>query len=283
MKCPNCGCENPEGAKFCCSCGTKIEVLKACSNSKCSAFGKHILPSDSRFCPTCGEKLVQVEVNKSKSLSRIIFSLQSKKKSDINGVEYVDMGGTVLWGMCNLGAKSPESLGDYYCWGEIELKDECTEENYLHKRVQTSFFGISTKNIYLPIGSNIAGTRYDVVTHLLGNPFMMPSKKHFEELKELCEWKLSSINGMRGWLVRSKKNYNELFFPASGYKYKQDIIGYGLEGHYPSADVSTNGLGWHWELYFDLPGDSSPNGFFFAGDACGFWPWGTNIRPIRQK
>jgi len=80
MKCTKCGFENPEGAKFCCSCGTKFEELKACSNPKCSAFGKHILPSDSRFCPTCGEKIVQVEFRKNSSTS-LKTSLQSNGNS----------------------------------------------------------------------------------------------------------------------------------------------------------------------------------------------------------
>lgn len=57
MKCPNCGFENPEGAKFCSNCGTKLNELKACTNPSCPEFGKHILPQDSSFCPTCGKPI----------------------------------------------------------------------------------------------------------------------------------------------------------------------------------------------------------------------------------
>ena len=34
------------------------------------------------------------------------------------GHEWVDLGLSVYWSTCNLGAKSPEQYGDYYAWGE---------------------------------------------------------------------------------------------------------------------------------------------------------------------
>ena len=58
MKCNCCGQEHPDDSQFCPVTGKKIKVqqeaLKACANHKCPDFGKHILPPDSRFCPTCG-------------------------------------------------------------------------------------------------------------------------------------------------------------------------------------------------------------------------------------
>ena len=35
-----------------------------------------------------------------------------------NEPEYVDLGLSVKWATCNLGASSPEQLGKYYAWGE---------------------------------------------------------------------------------------------------------------------------------------------------------------------
>lgn len=31
---------------------------------------------------------------------------------------YVDLGLSVKWATCNLGANAPEEFGDYYAWGE---------------------------------------------------------------------------------------------------------------------------------------------------------------------
>jgi class 3 adenylate cyclase/tetratricopeptide (TPR) repeat protein len=50
MKCPKCQFENPEGAKFCNECGSKLEVA-------CSACGK-INPLGSKFCNKCGYSLI---------------------------------------------------------------------------------------------------------------------------------------------------------------------------------------------------------------------------------
>lgn len=59
MKCPNCNKEIQESSNFCSHCGVKLEVLIACGNSSCPDYGKKILPSDSKFCPTCGHALAK--------------------------------------------------------------------------------------------------------------------------------------------------------------------------------------------------------------------------------
>ena len=35
-----------------------------------------------------------------------------------NGYDYVDLGLSVRWATCNLGASTPEKFGDCYAWGE---------------------------------------------------------------------------------------------------------------------------------------------------------------------
>ena len=40
-----------------------------------------------------------------------------------NGHEYVDLGLSVKWATCNVGATTPEGYGDYFAWGETEPKD----------------------------------------------------------------------------------------------------------------------------------------------------------------
>ena len=49
MKCIQCGQELEEGAKFCYSCGAKVQ------NTFCSQCGAEI-PSDAKFCSSCGSK-----------------------------------------------------------------------------------------------------------------------------------------------------------------------------------------------------------------------------------
>ena len=55
MKCKKCGAENPDGAKFCSSCGSKLEanVCPKCGTSN---------PDDAKFCSLCGASLAKDEV-----------------------------------------------------------------------------------------------------------------------------------------------------------------------------------------------------------------------------
>lgn len=46
--------------------------------------------------------------------------------------EYVDLGLSVLWATCNIGAATPEEYGNYFAWGETATKDSYTEENYVY-------------------------------------------------------------------------------------------------------------------------------------------------------
>ena len=55
----------------------------------------------------------------------------------INGHEYVDLGlpSGLKWATCNVGASLPSEYGNYYAWGEIEPKDNYTQENRIDRRM----------------------------------------------------------------------------------------------------------------------------------------------------
>ena len=55
MKCPHCGKEHSDSAKFCENTGK--ELLKACPWEDCADYGKAILPMRAKFCPICGRPL----------------------------------------------------------------------------------------------------------------------------------------------------------------------------------------------------------------------------------
>ena len=44
--------------------------------------------------------------------------------------EYVDLGLSVKWATCNVGAEKPTDKGDLFAWGETEPKSEYTMSNY---------------------------------------------------------------------------------------------------------------------------------------------------------
>lgn len=55
-----------------------------------------------------------------------------KGKIIIKGHEAVDLGLSVKWATCNIGATKPEECGDYFAWGETSPKDLYTAENYVY-------------------------------------------------------------------------------------------------------------------------------------------------------
>jgi len=44
--------------------------------------------------------------------------------------EPVDLGLSVQWGTCNIGATCPQDVGNRYAWGETETKDMCSWADY---------------------------------------------------------------------------------------------------------------------------------------------------------
>ena len=62
MKCPYCGQEHPDNAKFCMETGQRLMPQnRACHNAGCPDFGKYILPLEAKFCPICGAKLESIK------------------------------------------------------------------------------------------------------------------------------------------------------------------------------------------------------------------------------
>jgi len=45
---------------------------------------------------------------------------------------YVDLGLSVKWAKCNLGATNPEDYGDYFAWGELQPKSDYQWSTYLY-------------------------------------------------------------------------------------------------------------------------------------------------------
>ena len=65
------------------------------------------------------------------------LNIEEGKITDIDAqlkeeIKYVDMGLSVYWATCNIGADSPSDFGDFYAWGETEPKSRYVWENYTY-------------------------------------------------------------------------------------------------------------------------------------------------------
>ena len=96
----------------------------------------------------------------------------------------VDLGLSVEWADCNLGATKCTEFGNYYYWGKEH------------------------------INSDISGTSLDYAKKETG-VWRMPTLKEYQELINNCSIVTTSIDNVRGKKIIGK-NGNSIFLPASG-------------------------------------------------------------------
>ena len=101
----------------------------------------------------------------------------------------VDLGLSVNWAECNVGANSPEEVG--YC-------------------VPLGNVTGTTKAPKNP-KSVVSGTNSDIAVVKLGNGWRMPTGAEMMELREKCSWTVETVNGRNGFRVTGP-NGNSIFF-----------------------------------------------------------------------
>lgn len=171
-----------------------------------------------------------------------------------NNHEYIDLGLSVKWATCNVGAEAPEKLGDYYAWGETETKSgydwgtykHCYMDEYndtlLSKYCTDSDYGMVDNKRQLDLSDDVAHVEW-------GGKWRMPTQKEFEELKGKCTWEWKQRNGMSGYKVTGP-NGNNIFLPASGYRDDDSLYGVGLSGGYWSSTLRASNCYNVWRLDF---------------------------------
>lgn len=146
-----------------------------------------------------------VEFNK-ELINYVDFSEKASEPTLTAG-EAVDLGLSVKWASCNLGAETPDAYGNYYAWGETTTKSSYSQNAY-------AYYNKSTTE-YTDIGSNIAGTQYDAASVNLGKGWRMPTKTEMQELLNKCKWEWVQVNGKNGYKITAT-NGNSIFMPAAG-------------------------------------------------------------------
>ena len=151
-----------------------------------------------------------------------ISSTTSRTMGSIAGHDYVDLGLSVKWATCNVGASSSEDYGNYYAWGETKTKSSYDDDN--------------CKTFRKSIG-DIGGTSRDVAHVKWGSPWRLPTMAEFEELLDSvnCTWDWTTQGGHEGYKVTSRKNGNSIFLPAAGWRYGTSLDDTDTCGYYWSS------------------------------------------------
>ena len=177
------------------------------------------------------------------------------------GHDWVDLGLSVKWATCNVGASSPEGYGNYFAWGETSPKSEYTWATL-------KYCNDDTGDSFSEYNQNQGGTRDnrtvlepsdDAARANWGGSWRMPTTSEFQELIDNCTWTWTTINGKNGYKVTSKSNGNSIFLPAAGYRDDTSLYGAGIYGYYWSSSIDESYSYYALILYFSSGGHSTSN------------------------
>ena len=141
----------------------------------------------------------------------------NKDRGRLNGHEWVDLGLSVRWATCNVGASSPSDYGNYYAWGETKTKSSYTEGNS------------KTYNVVMPDISDAATANWGEI--------------------DKCDWQWTTQGGHNGYKVTGP-NGNSIFLPAAGRRYGTSLINAGGNGSYWSSTPNGSNTLSAYGLYF---------------------------------
>ena len=159
---------------------------------------------------------------------------------------YVDLGLSVKWATCNIGAKNPWECGDYYAWGETTTKPYNAHRNNMvyYDSYYWSNYKFGDKDFIAKYtdmdGKNILDKDDDVASVRLGTLWRMPNEAEFKELKEKCAWKWVKWYDMQGYKIVGP-NGKYIFLPAAG-----DNSWAKYVGNTRQYDFSGKGYGSYW-------------------------------------
>lgn len=192
--------------------------------------------------------------------------------------EMVDLGLSVKWASFNLGATKPEEFGEYFAWGETEMKDNYSWSTYkwcngsydtLTKYCSNSSYGDNgfTDN------KTVLDPEDDAASVALGGSWRMATYAEWDELKTKCTWTWTTHNSTHGRLVTGP-NGNSIFLPVCGKGYATILFTVGSIGYYWSSSLIKDAPDSAYLMYFVSGGMSWVNDF-----RC----YGLSVRPVFGK
>ena len=153
----------------------------------------------------------------------------------------IDLGLSVKWASCNVGATAPEEYGGYYAWGETSEKSDYSWDTYKYcNGTSTSMTKYCTSVAYGTVDNKTTlEPTDDVATVKWGGNWRMPTGAEQDELINNCTWQWTSLNGVNGYRVTGP-NGNSIFLPAAGSRLGAGPYSQGYSGYSWSSSLSSS-------------------------------------------
>lgn len=188
----------------------------------------------------------------------------------------VDLGLSVYWAECNLGADYPEKWGDRYAWAETETKKDFTVFSYKWMSGTPLVYWKYTTEAYRSTVDQYGGV-VDNKTQLemdddaarakLGGKWRLPTGAELKELKNECTWEWQEA--AKGFRVTGP-NGNSIFLPSTISIHSTGNVEVSL-GFYWSSTLCIDAPNSAWTLMFSSTGVEYKNYTRYEG--C-------SIRPV---
>ena len=209
--------------------------------------------------------------------------LQKGKEPENPGA--VDLGLSVQWATCNLGASKQEEYGGYYQWAgkedvtstEINLGISNCPYHYGSSNTSgwTKYIPSDKPSYWYPEGEPDNKTALDPeddAAHAsLGGNWYMPTSEDFKELQDNCDAEWTTLKGVYGRKFTSRKNGNSIFLPAAGYRYDNYSNNVGSSGSYWSSSLHTEAPDHAYYFSFGSDEVRADNSYRF---------YGRSVRPV---
>ena len=172
--------------------------------------------------------------------------------------------GGPYWATKNIGAENPEDYGYYFWWGDtVGYKRE--NDKWVASDGSNSNFSFEVDN-ELTFGKDIStlqsegwitaegvlAPEHDAAKKHWGGDWRMPTEQELQDLWNNCDWTWTTINGVRGYVVRGKGDYasNSIFLPCAGLVSWTSLGLAGSDGYYWSSVQDSDNRYYSWSLNF---------------------------------
>ena len=131
----------------------------------------------------------------------IILNPDSDDDTPTGDPRAIDLGLSVKWASCNVGATAPEEYGGYYAWGETEEKSDYNWITYKHCNGsnETTMTKYCTDSSYGTVDNKTTLEQEDdVATVKWGGNWRIPTREELQELIDKCTWTWTTYNEVNG-------------------------------------------------------------------------------------
>lgn len=132
--------------------------------------------------------------------------------------DFVDLGLSVKWAKCNVGAANEEELGGLFGFGDLSgVNTSIDPEKYA--------------------SSDTYKTTSDIAYFATGGKGTLPTADLFEELFTMCKKEWMQVKGVYGYKFTGP-NGNSIFLPAAGHRIQSDVTEEGIHGYYLTGSIN---------------------------------------------